>query len=81
VDLGLLDLEFGEDLVRLIALGGELGPVTPPGRIARSLYQAPAQQRAEMRLRRADGPIWRLVLSLVLLRSCRADSPALSGNR
>jgi hypothetical protein len=34
----------------LVALGGELGPVTPPGRVARSFYQAPAQRRAEMRI-------------------------------
>jgi hypothetical protein len=27
VDLGLLDLEFGQDLVCMVALGGELRPV------------------------------------------------------
>jgi hypothetical protein len=40
VDLGLLDLEFGEDLVRLVALGGEFRLVTPPGRIGRPLSGA-----------------------------------------
>jgi hypothetical protein len=49
VDLGLLHLEFGEDLFRLVALGDELGPVTSLGRIAGSLDRATRRQQAEMR--------------------------------
>jgi hypothetical protein len=62
-DLRLLDLELGEDLVRLVALGGEFGSVTPPGRITRSLDQAPAQQQRDVRFMEQMGPYGVLFVS------------------